>query len=72
MFGAKLGLFLLRIDAANAPGLLRGAFGAFMGHCVPKIKKSVTCLISELDLVENRVSPPCTQPIFGVWLPCDP
>ena len=72
MLGAKLGLVLLRIDTAGTVGLPWGAFGAFMGHRVPKIHKLVTYLISEVDLVESRVFPPGTQPAFGVWLPCGP
>jgi hypothetical protein len=72
VFGAKLWFVLFGLDAAEALVLLQGASGPSMGHCVLKIDKTVACLISDLNLVEKRVFPLCTQPIFGVWLPCDP
>ena len=71
-FGGKFGLVLFAMHAVDTLGLLRGACGPFMGHCVIKITKTATFLISKLDLVQNRVFPPCAQPIFGLWLPQDP
>ena len=68
-FGGKFGLVLFAMHVNNPLGLLRGAFGPFLGHCAPEIAKTVTVLISKLDLVQNRVFPPTARPIFGLWLP---
>ena len=53
-------------------GLLRGAFRAFLGHCAPEIAKTTTYLVSELDLVQNRVFPPTAQPILRYFDPMGP
>ena len=69
VFWAKLGLILFGMHVPDPLDLLRGAFGPFLGHCAPEIAKTVTVLISKLDLVQNRVFPPTARPIFGLWLP---
>ena len=68
----KLGLYLFGIDVADTVALLFCACGPCLGHCAPKIAKTVTYLISKLDLVQNHGFPLTAQPIFGLCLPWDP
>ena len=68
-FGGKFGLILFAMHVVDTLGLLRGACGPFMGHCAPKIAKTVTYLTSKLDSGKKRVSLPTAQPIFGLCLP---
>ena len=69
MVGGKHGLDLFGIDVADTLGLLTGTFGPCLGHCAPEIAKTVTNLISKLDLEQKRVFPPTARPIFGLCLP---
>ena len=68
MFWPKLDL----IHVTDPLGLLWGAFGPCLGHCAPKIAKTVTYLISKLDLVQNRAFPPTAQPNFWSVPPLGP